>query len=119
MEQQQSTTDYYARNRSFPEPKNPDEDLVMYYGKNCRFTLKAIPEVDCLELYLRSKNPSRFQLVKKEIYESPEIRTIPNFSQCGGVPFFHNKRTGGTICGIRPCRDLKFWADPTNPDFHQ
>jgi hypothetical protein len=37
--------------------------------------------------------------------------STPGYKECGGVPFFFNKKNKKTICGSAPYGKLKAWAE--------
>jgi len=88
-------------------------DLNFYYSPRCPYTKKSIPEINCLENYLKTKDPEYYQLNKKntEIYNG-ELTSIQSWREkCGGVPYYYNTKTGQGICGYVPCEILRRWAD--------
>ncbi len=83
-------------------------DLVDYYGTECPHCIKMMPLVKKLEKELGVK------VERKEVWHNTkndaEMKAIPEFEQCGGVPFFYNKKTKKVICGAASYAKLKAWA---------
>jgi hypothetical protein len=86
-----------------------DENLLFFYGDSCPFTARARPEIQCLEISLGK------QITKKEVWTDATneelYRSVGGQKNCGGVPFFYNKSTGGSVCGARACDILISWAN--------
>ena len=88
------------------------EDLLFFFGKECSFTKKSLPFVDCLERHL--KRP----IVRKETWHNEENHNfwIKNggVTNCGGVPYFYNTTTGKSVCGApASCLKLIDWSTAT------
>jgi hypothetical protein len=87
-------------------PVSPD--LQFFFGDKCPFTARAAPSVACTELSIFSR------LTQLEIYKDKSNREqymkTPGADECGGVPFFYNKVTGESVCGVTDCDRLKAWA---------
>jgi thiol-disulfide isomerase/thioredoxin len=83
-------------------------ELVEYYGTECHFCVKMAPLVEQLE------KEENLKVEKKEVWHdeknAAELQQVPEFSQCGGVPFFLNTKTRKIICGATDYKSFKAWA---------
>ena len=87
-------------------PKNGD--LLFFYGDGCTFTKRVAPSVRCLEMTL-GESVTRLESWNDEA-NMARYKAIGGEKRCGGVPFFHNVKTGSTVCGARSCDILTKWA---------
>lgn len=82
-------------------------DLVEFYGTECVHCNAMKPLVAKLEEELGVK------VDKFEVWHDEEnARKMEEIDQgeCGGVPFFFNRKTGQRICGAVGYDKLKAWA---------
>ena len=83
------------------------DDLIEYYGNDCKYCEKMAPVVQQLE------NDLSVKLVRKEIWHDPG--NLADFTKvaagkCDGIPFFWNKKTSKFICGSASYKELKACA---------
>ena len=88
--------------------EDPDENLTMFFGDGCPFTAKAAAPVSCLERHLGR----RIQRVETWHSEGgwKQWESVGGKKDCGGVPFFYNRTSGESICGVADCPTLLKWA---------
>jgi len=82
-------------------------DLLFMTGKECPHCKDMDPLVEKLEKELKIK------VEKLEVWhnaKNAQLMQQYDKGQCGGVPFFFNKKTGKSICGSVPYEKLKAWA---------
>lgn len=105
----------------------------MYYGKECPFTRRVMPEVQCLqealneyalffslwsctsEIALCRLGPKAPSFALLEVWHDEENRELfvadsKEGQRCGGVPYFYNSKTDEYLCGATTCAQLKNWA---------
>jgi len=81
--------------------------LLMFYGAECVHCHEMMPlvkklekeegvKVEQIETWHNSVNKKRLEDLDK--------------GKCGGVPFFYNEETKGTLCGSTTYEKLKEWA---------
>jgi len=82
--------------------------LKEYYGTECHFCVQMAPLVEKLE------KEEKLTVDKIEVWHNQanaaELQKIPEFRQCGGVPFFINTKTKKIICGAKDYESFKKWA---------
>jgi hypothetical protein len=87
-------------------------NLKFFYGEGCKFTAKAMPEIDCVEQFINRK------IQKFEVWSNDdnmvEYKRSEGTQNCGGVPYFYNASTGSSVCGAQKCDILKEWAMSTS-----
>jgi hypothetical protein len=93
----------------------PKSGLTMYYGKECPFTRRVMPEVQCLQEALISQGAGAPTFALLEVWHDESNRDLfikdSNQGQrCGGVPYFYNAKTGESLCGATSCEKLMKWA---------
>ena len=79
----------------------------MFYGEECKHCHEMMPLVDKLE------QEEGVKVSKLETWHnSTNKKLLEKYDngQCGGVPFFYNENTRGSICGSVPYAKLKSWA---------
>ena len=84
-----------------------EDNLLMFYGKECRHCHELMPVVEKVE------EEQGVSVKKLEVWHNSENRKLfEGFDKgkCGGVPFLYNKKTGKSICGEGSYDDLKNWA---------
>lgn len=89
--------------------------LTMYYGKECPFTRRVMPEVQCLQEALNELGPKAPSFALLEVWHDEENRELfvadsKEGQRCGGVPYFYNSKTDEYLCGATTCAQLKNWA---------
>jgi len=86
--------------------ENPN--LIEFFGTECLHCIRMKPTVEKFE------KKHKIILTKIEVWHSEEnnktMEDIPEFKQCGGVPFFYNKETRKFICGECSLEELENWA---------
>lgn len=81
--------------------------LLMFYGTECVHCHTMLPLVEKLEKELRVK------VKRLEVWHNIKNLTVMrrvDKSNCTGVPFFYNEKTGNGICGAVPYSILRKWA---------
>jgi len=79
-----------------------ETDLLEFYGTECGHCKKMKPLVERLELEAnlkRAHNEANANRLKE--YDEGD---------CGGIPFFYNRKTGLSLCGAHDYETLKKWA---------
>ena len=84
-------------------------DLLMFYGDECKHCHEMIPLVEKLEKE-RNVKVSRVETWHSSANKK-KLEATPGYKECGGVPFFFNKKNKKTICGSAPYEKLKAWAE--------
>ena len=89
--------------------KKSDSESYLYdfYGEECPPCQHMHPLVEKLEKELGVK------VNKLEVWHNEknlELLQSVDKGMCGGVPFFHNKKTGKWICGATSYEELLAWA---------
>ena len=82
-------------------------DLLMFYGTECPHCHEMFPVIEKLE------KEEKVKVEKVETWHnSKNKKLLDSYDKgtCGGVPFFFNKKTGKSICGSVPYKELKKWA---------
>jgi thiol-disulfide isomerase/thioredoxin len=82
-------------------------DLVEFYGTECIHCNAMKPLIDKLE------EETGLKVERLEVWHNEEnARKMEEIDQgeCGGVPFFFNRKTGQKICGAVSYEKLKAWA---------
>ena len=85
------------------------ENLLFFYGQDCPHCIEPEKIVNGLIL-------EGFKIQKLEIWHNEENDKLleeldKGENSCGGVPFFLNKKTGKTICGDAPEKEIRKWAE--------
>ena len=81
--------------------------LLMFTGTECIHCHEMDPLVDKLEKELKIK------VERLEVWHNAKnAKLLEEIDQgeCGGIPFFFNKKTGKKICGAATYEELKAWA---------
>ena len=82
-------------------------DLLMFTGTECTHCHEMLPLIEKLEKELKVK------VDKLEVWHDSKnaqlLREVDTID-CGGVPFFYNKKTKKAICGSTSYEKLKKWA---------
>jgi thiol-disulfide isomerase/thioredoxin len=85
----------------------PKDELLFFYGTECTHCHKMDPLIERLE------KEESVKLTKLEVWHNEKnARILEEYDQgnCGGVPFFFNKRNGTWLCGEVSYEELKDWA---------
>ena len=82
-------------------------DLLEFYGTECTHCNAMRPLVEKMEQELGVK-VEKFEVWHDEA-NAAMMEKLDN-GECGGVPFFVNKKTGQKICGAVGYDKLKAWA---------
>ena len=85
------------------------KDLLFFYGLECPSCIIVEKQVDKL-------NAEGFNIKKVEVWHNKEndewlMKLDEGEDACGGVPFFLNQKTGKTICGEAPYKEIRKWAE--------
>lgn len=83
------------------------DELLEFYGTECVHCRGMAPLVERLE------REEGVKIKKLEVWHNQEnAKLLSKYDQgkCGGVPFFYNKKTGKSICGVADYETLKAWA---------
>ena len=85
------------------------KDLLFFYGLEC-------PSCIIVEKHVDKLNAEGFNIKKVEVWHSKEndewlMKLDAGEDACGGVPFFLNQKTGKTICGEAPYKEIRKWAE--------
>ena len=83
------------------------ENLIEFYGEECHFCNEMEPLVEKLEKELKIK-VQKIETWHNE--ENNELREEFDSGNCGGVPYFYNRKTKKFICGAVSYEELKEWA---------
>ena len=81
--------------------------LLMFFGTECSHCHDMDPLVEKLE------KETGVKVTRLEVWhnaKNAEVLKQKDNINCGGVPFFHNEKTGKSICGAVPYEKLKKWA---------
>ena len=86
--------------------------LVEFYGIMCEQCDEMLGPMRRLEKKLGTK------ILKYEVWNDPAAYKLMQFldktpagrSQCGGLPFFYNRKTGAVVCGATTEANLEDWA---------
>ena len=86
--------------------------LVEFHGVVCEQCDEMKPVMRALERKLGTR------FLKYEVWNDPAAYKLMQFldknpsgkSQCGGLPFFYNRRTGAVVCGATTEANLENWA---------
>lgn len=86
--------------------------LIEFYGVMCEQCDEMIKPMKRLEKKLKTR------ILKYEVWNDPGAYKLMQFldknpagrSQCGGLPFFYNRRTGCVVCGATTEANLEDWA---------
>ncbi len=86
-----------------------NKDLLFFYGLDCPHCLNAEKIVDGLI-------KEGFEIDKLEVWYNEENDSLleeldGGENNCGGIPFFLNKKTSNTICGDASYKEIKNWAE--------
>lgn len=87
-------------------------ELLFFYGLDCPHCVTSEKVVDDLI-------SEGFDIKKLEIWYNEENDKLleefdkpdPKGNCCGGIPFFINQKTGKTICGDAPAKEIRAWAE--------
>lgn len=82
-------------------------DLIEFYGTECTHCNAMKPLIDKL------KSETGLEVERIEVWHNEENAKMMeeiDKGECGGVPFFFNKKTGAKICGAVSYDRLKTWA---------
>jgi hypothetical protein len=85
------------------------KELLFFYGLDCPHCEEAIRVVNDLII-------DGFDIKKLEVWYNEEndriLEELDNGEDCcGGVPFFLNQKTGKTLCGEAPEKEIRAWAE--------
>ena len=83
------------------------EYLLDFYGSECPHCIEMDPLIDRLE------KEEGVKVKKVEVWHNDKNAQLwkkTDNGKCGGVPFFHNEKSGKRICGAVPYPKLKAWA---------
>ena len=84
-----------------------EDELIMFTGTECTHCHEMEPLVERLE------KEENVKVARLEVWHNAEnmkkLQELDN-GQCGGVPFFYNKKTSKWICGAAEYEKLKEWA---------
>lgn len=82
------------------------QKLIKFYGQECHFCHEMEPLDERLEKELKVK------LERLEVWHNAENAKLLQRTDtvCGGVPFYFNRETGKTLCGMVDYETLKAWA---------
>ena len=86
--------------------------LVEFHGVMCEQCDEMKPVMRRLERKLKTR------FLKYEVWNDPASYKLMQFldrnpsgrSQCGGLPFFYNRKTGACVCGATTEANLELWA---------
>ncbi len=82
--------------------------LINFYGTECPHCIKMHEFLDRLE------KEEGIKVEKVEVWHNEEnmkkLEALDKENECGGVPFFVNTETGGSICGEATYKEIKDWA---------
>jgi thiol-disulfide isomerase/thioredoxin len=81
--------------------------LLSFYGRECPHCQTMEPLVDRLEKELE------VAVERLEVWHDDDNKdTLEAYDKgvCGGVPYFYNTETKGSICGEASYEELKAWA---------
>ena len=83
------------------------EDLLFFTGRECVHCREMKPLVERLE------KEKGIKLVELEVWhdaKNADLLTKLDKINCGGVPFFYNKKSGKALCGSTDYETFKKWA---------
>jgi thiol-disulfide isomerase/thioredoxin len=84
-----------------------DSDLLEFYGTECAHCKKMEPLIERFEI------ETHLKIKKLEVWHNEAnanlLKQYDN-GNCGGVPFFYNKKTGKWLCGVKDYDTFKNWA---------
>jgi len=83
------------------------DDLLEFYGTECVHCREMDPLIKRLE------QEENLKIIRLEVWhnaQNAELLTKLDKIGCGGVPFFHNKKTGASLCGSVDWERFKKWA---------
>ena len=81
--------------------------LLYFYGAEC---------IHCEEmerLIVRVEHDTGVTVDRREVWHNPEnMKYVEEIDRenCGGIPYFHNTKTGKWICGEATYDELVTWA---------
>lgn len=86
--------------------------LIDFYGTECVHCKEMDPLIEKLE------NEEGVKVTKLEVWHNSQNAALMKELDkdenggtfCGGVPFFHNEKTGKKICGTTTYEKFKEWA---------
>ncbi len=81
--------------------------LLEFYGEECEYCQAMRPLVECVE------KEARVTVDRFEIWHNDKNRKMMDTydkQNCGGVPFFYNKKSKRWICGEATYEELLAWA---------
>ena len=96
-----------AKSSKPPKTKSSDSNLLEFYGTECVHCNEMKPVIDRLE------KEEKIKIQRIEVWHnSANAKMLDEYDQgqCGGVPFFYNKKTNKAICGSASYEALKKWA---------
>jgi len=82
--------------------------LINFYGKECPHCIRMA------ELVEKLKTETGVSVEEREVWHDAEnAKLLESYDKnsCGGVPFFYNTETGGSICGETSYEELKNWSE--------
>jgi len=99
-----------SRNNRFLAKLLPHEDssyLIEFHSDNCDHCEQMEPVLQRLEDDLGTKIRRVNIFRRREFYGLMESM---GHNECGGLPFYYNRRTGQAICGATSYKNLKRWG---------
>lgn len=82
--------------------------LLHFYGEECPHCKAMHPFLDKIEKETGAK------IERLEVWHNEDnmkyLEKMDKENECGGVPYFINTDSGGTICGEASYEELKDWA---------
>lgn len=89
------------------QPHEDDSYLIEFHSDNCDHCEQMEPVLQRLERDLNTKVRRINIFRRREFYGLLEVM---GHDECGGLPFYYNRRTGQAVCGATSYANLKRWG---------